>query len=52
MKMMLKSFAFFDASSAPAISPEVTLPLTWAAKMMLMIPSGKQQSAEMIAGIK
>jgi hypothetical protein len=52
MKMILKSFAFFDESNAPAVSPEATLPFTWAAKMMLMIPSGKQQSAEMIAGIK
>jgi hypothetical protein len=52
MKMILKSFAFFDASSAPVTSPAATFPFTWAAKMMLMIPSGKQQSAEMIAGIK
>ena len=32
--------------------PAATLPLTCAAKTMLMIPSGKQQTAEMIAGIK
>jgi len=49
---MLKIFAILEALIAPTMSPAATLPLTCAAKTMLMIPSGKQQTAEMIAGIK
>ena len=36
----------------PAMSPAATLPFTCAANMMLMIPRGKQQIAEMIAGTR
>ncbi len=49
MAMKLNIFAFFEASSAPAVSPAATLLFTWAAKITQTIPRGKQQNNEMIA---
>jgi hypothetical protein len=50
--MKLNSFAFFDESIAPWMSPAATLPFTWAAKMIATIANGQQQTREMMAGTK
>jgi hypothetical protein len=50
--MKLNSLAFLEASIAPWMSPEATLPLTCAAKIIATMDRGQQQNNERMAGIK